>query len=507
VKSRVRAIFICLSFGVLTQASYSEKGFLKFSSDRKTFESESAHVAKLSSDILAKAASPHLKQKFPQPSKEYQRPLELAIEWQLRNNDNKKYQLKDEQILERVVRVKSPVYFDQLLNAKLSSFQKNFFSMGKQALVNKRKEYREFLLKSRKGLIKQSKHFKWWEWFLAEDSEVSKYEFNGFDASQSPLLQAVSFYFARIFLQEEIPFQDLLETRYILNGDSEARAYLAGFDSGPMTKYFVNLKDQDSSLWKPVLLYLDEPRLISQRMSVISKWIGDNLPEWKKERLLSSYLRDKVALGESLVAAELFELVILRLNQGQVKEASEVLKMIPKTEGNAHQIYYLTGRMFENLASKQKEPLRTQTLKWAAEKYRLSLNNQGAFSALRDEILGRYATVLGKSGLKVESSEVWETFFRAGLTRESRLKALRSWIHLLFDLSEDSGVVTRMEKFRKAVSLSGFYAQAGVEQDEVRQLSARIRFIRRLLRIENDSALEASLFEIERAGKKNRVKN
>ena len=421
-------------------------------------------------------------------SSEYLKGLdsELIVEWGDRGHH----------LLGAELQIKAPFYKGLLLKIEIDKFLSNVFLWNREQIKDQQTLLQRLLLKTGQNYNLGEEYSCWIKWLQNTESTDG--------LSCGSLFSAVTLYLANSNESGLTDFKTFLEIRYYLNSERNNRVFLEKFDNVFAEKWLAYLQKKDSRFWNDYYQKIDDFKYLAQRKTVSKNWF-QNLRDAENaevaEKIWSLYLADRVALGEGSDFSEVQDLVKIRVKLGMGQESLIALNRWAQLEPPIYFWHYYKARALENLAKSQSGDSRQETLSWAQEHYRIALNENGLMSQLRDELLEKYASLLRQRNYLTESGEIWETLFKAGLNRESRLNGLKNRIHTLCDLSENLPTL-KVENFRQAVSLAGFLANSGFDSGELKYVASRLRKIRRKLDLMGDLALEASLLEVEKLSKK-----
>ncbi len=523
----MKVILICLlvSFSAQSQEQISSEIFKKWTNTRSVWADElrlAQDVSELSrnDDKLRRALKGQTQGKSFLTSIDFTRldPVR-KIEWLIRVADPTQIEVSQQDmkaigtlaLAERVLGILLENRLTQVFQGKLEiKVFREKMRLGLEALP------KEILFNLKKGA--------WWDWFLQDDSRALGRDFQGFSPEIDPRLEGLVFFSRAIkennFLQR---WNNFSWARYVLNSDPQTRARgLIVFDEALQKIWLSRDLAELSRARVESFLNVDEPGLMDHRFYFLRQWeiLAAKLEiKSTEEILLETRISWSEKRGTPVSIGEWFRLAQLRVDLEKVDEAFRALailenRILDSNETNSGglvsvseeswnlsqkiDLEILKARAVLNLSKLQKEPTRGETLAWAQEYFRRSLEMGALLSDRRDEVLMAYSQLLESRGFWVEASEAWHSLFLGGRDADSRKQGLFKAAQVLaWNLKKETPQEATQKILFRFASLSSFFVRAYPYTKEGRTLAATLRVESRKKGFSKDPVIGATLFEIE----------
>jgi tetratricopeptide (TPR) repeat protein len=352
------------------------------------------------------------------------------------------------------------------------------------------------------------RHAEWWKIF--KKNEVPNMDLVAHQtADDIPLLFAMALFEAGLNLSGELRVRNWLEARLHLSSRVSSQQYLPAFDKVSIQRLTAEYQNNPLLLVKVIeqaiginLRDFGVLVFVEQKTS----WLAALREEWtrqKKYMAAATASRTRLALLKSSNKEVLQEDFLLAGNLWiEAGDFDRALSAFAEAL-EISQTPWERGLAFKGLGvasmakSTKSVKTRQRYQEWAIEYFRRSLLDLAQTSE-RDSLLNLYAEALSVMGYSEAVADVYESIFRGGSSEESQmgglLKLLSSLHELVVSSQAQPGAVSHAKRY---ASLLSAFARAHPSRLEISSLYAQALKHRKILKLEQDLAYQATLFEVE----------
>ena len=360
---------------------------------------------------------------------------------------------------------------------------------------------KEFLGQRNFATLLEKPHGEWWRWL--KGLPISR------DTADDPRVAAVELYFEALKQRGMIRVQTLIEARYKLFSKPISRSWLESFDISAMKLLEQENKTSPSKILQWIEGSSDEITLSEQKIAFLESFSR----KWKESQRLPLFVEAeerifglRLKLGQKIDLDRTLDLVRVENDVGHSKIAIEKARLCyeaalkDQSRVSSSLALYEMARATEGLAKAARGRDRNRLNEWAVEYTRRALD-EGTDSRYRDILIESYGELLSQLGYANEATEAFETLFRAGTERLSRLKGLKLTITTLERRLDKVTAKERGPLFDRFISLLSFFSKAEAGSREISPFLKAARTWAHKLKREKEGALQATLEEIGRASR------